>query len=587
MFKLLKKLEKKQWILLIIVFFLVLAQVMLELKMPDYMSEVTKLVQTPGTNLGEIWQNGLYMLLCALGSVFIAFISSYIIAYVTSRFSFNLTRDLFVKIQGMSFENIEKFSTSSLITRSTNDISQIETFLGMGLMVFMRSPIMAFMAVTKILDKGFEWSVATAVAVGILLTVITLLSLIVIPKFKIIQKLTDKLNNVTRENLIGIRVVRAFNAEDYQEEKIKNVNEDLTSLHKFTQKSFGTLMPIMNIVLYGLTLVIYLIGANMIAKAAFVDKINIFGNMIVFSSYAMQVIFSFLMMAFLLVNYSRAQVSSDRINEVLDTNEDLLEGQFDSETEKKGEVEFRNVSFKYPDAEEYILKDISFKVEKGENVGIIGMTGSGKSTLVNLIPRFYETTEGEIFVDDVNVKDYTFANLYNKIGYVSQRAVMFNLPVRDNISFGETKHSITEEDIIKAAKIAQADEFISKMDDGYDSMIARSGTNVSGGQKQRLSIARAIARKPEIFIFDDTFSALDFKTESLLRKEIEENLKEATTLVVASRVGSIINSNKIILLEKGKIVGMGTHKDLWLNNQLYREIALSQLSEEEINESIK
>lgn len=587
MFKLLKKLEKKQWILLIIVFFLVLAQVMLELKMPDYMSEVTKLVQTPGTNLGEIWQNGLYMLLCALGSVFIAFISSYIIAYVTSRFSFNLTRDLFVKIQGMSFENIEKFSTSSLITRSTNDISQIETFLGMGLMVFMRSPIMAFMAVTKILDKGFEWSVATAVAVGILLTVITLLSLIVIPKFKIIQKLTDKLNNVTRENLIGIRVVRAFNAEDYQEEKIKNVNEDLTSLHKFTQKSFGTLMPIMNIVLYGLTLVIYLIGANMIAKAAFVDKINIFGNMIVFSSYAMQVIFSFLMMAFLLVNYSRAQVSSDRINEVLDTNEDLLEGQFDSETEKKGEVEFRNVSFKYPDAEEYILKDISFKVEKGENVAIIGMTGSGKSTLVNLIPRFYETTEGEIFVDDVNVKDYTFANLYNKIGYVSQRAVMFNLPVRDNISFGETKHSITEEDIIKAAKIAQADEFISKMDDGYDSMIARSGTNVSGGQKQRLSIARAIARKPEIFIFDDTFSALDFKTESLLRKEIEENLKEATTLVVASRVGSIINSNKIILLEKGKIVGMGTHKDLWLNNQLYREIALSQLSEEEINESIK
>lgn len=587
MFKLLKKLEKKQWILLIIVFFLVLAQVMLELKMPDYMSEVTKLVQTPGTNLGEIWQNGLYMLLCALGSVFIAFISSYIIAYVTSRFSFNLTRDLFVKIQGMSFENIEKFSTSSLITRSTNDISQIETFLGMGLMVFMRSPIMAFMAVTKILDKGFEWSVATAVAVGILLTVITLLSLIVIPKFKIIQKLTDKLNNVTRENLIGIRVVRAFNAEDYQEEKIKNVNEDLTSLHKFTQKSFGTLMPIMNIVLYGLTLVIYLIGANMIAKAAFVDKINIFGNMIVFSSYAMQVIFSFLMMAFLLVNYSRAQVSSDRINEVLDTNEDLLEGQFDSETEKKGEVEFRNVSFKYPDAEEYILKDISFKVEKGENVAIIGMTGSGKSTLVNLIPRFYETTEGEILVDDVNVKDYTFANLYNKIGYVSQRAVMFNLPVRDNISFGETKHSITEEDIIKAAKIAQADEFISKMDDGYDSMIARSGTNVSGGQKQRLSIARAIARKPEIFIFDDTFSALDFKTESLLRKEIEENLKEATTLVVASRVGSIINSNKIILLEKGKIVGMGTHKDLWLNNQLYREIALSQLSEEEINESIK
>ncbi|EHR34044.1 ABC transporter ATP-binding protein [Helcococcus kunzii] len=587
MLRLIKKLEKKQWLLLFIVFILVFAQVMLELKMPDYMFEVTKLVQTPGTNLGDIWQNGLYMLLCALGSVFIAFVSSYFIAYVTSKFSFNLTRDLFNKIQAMSFENIERFSTSSLITRTTNDISQIEMFLGMGLMIFMRSPIMAVLAISKILDKGFEWSLATAIAVGILLTVITLLSIIVIPKFKIIQKLTDKLNNVTRENLTGIRVVRAFNAEKYQEVKIKDVNEKLTSLHKFTQKSFGTLMPIMNIVLYGLTLVIYLIGANMIANAAFVDKINIFGNMIVFSSYAMQVIFSFLMMAFLLVNYSRAQVSSDRINEVLNTKETLLEGSFDSETEKHGEIEFRDVSFKYPDAEEYILEDISFSVKQGENIAIIGMTGSGKSTLVNLIPRFYEVTEGEILVDGVNVKDYTFANLYNKIGYVSQRAVMFNMPIKDNIAFGEAKEDIDEEDVVRAAKISQADEFISKMDNQYDSMISRGGTNISGGQKQRLSIARAIARKPEIFIFDDTFSALDFKTESVLRKELEENLKESTSIVVASRVGSIMNSDKIILLEKGRIVGMGTHKELWLNNQLYREIALSQLSEEELNESIK
>lgn len=587
MAKLLKKLDKKEFSLIFAVILLIFGQVWLELRMPDYMAEVAKLVQTPNSSIRSIWINGLYMLLCAFGSLVIAVFTSYLIAYVSSKLSFNLTDALYKKIQKMSFENIDKFSTSSLITRTTNDISQVEMFLGFGMMVFIKSPIMAIWAVTKILNKGVEWSIATGIAVVIMLLVIGILAIIVIPKFKIIQKNIDKLNDVTRENLTGIRVVRAFNAEKYQEEKIKEVNEKLTSLQKFTQKSFATLMPVMNILMYGLTLAIYLIGAHLISDAIFTNKIEIFGNMVVFSSYSMQVIMSFLMMAFLLVNYSRAQVSANRINEVLDTEENLFEGDFGRETREEGVLEFNNVSFKYPDAEEYVLKDISFKANKGDNVAIIGMTGSGKSTLVNLIPRFYDVTEGSIKIDGVNIKDYTFKTLYEKIGYVPQRAVMFNLSVNDNIDFGDSKNKINQEDIDKALDIAQAKDFVSKMDEGTESMIARDGTNVSGGQKQRLSIARAIARDPEIFIFDDTFSALDFKTESILRKELEENTVDKTSIIVASRVGSIMNSDLIILLDKGKIAGKGTHKELWENNNLYREIALSQLSEEEINGSIK
>lgn len=587
MIKLFKKLEKKQYIYILVVLVLIIAQVMLELKMPDYMSEVTKLVQTPGSSINSIWINGLYMLLCALGSVIIAIVTSYFISYISSKFSYNITKELFNKIQSMSFVNIEKFSTSSLITRATNDVSQIEMFLSMGLMVFIKSPIMAVWAITKILNKGVEWSIVTGVAVIILLFVIGILSIIVVPKFKKIQSLIDKLNNVSRENLTGIRVVRAFNAEKYQKEKLNEVNEDLTILQKFTQKSFAFLMPIMNIVMYSLTLIIYLIGARMISEAIFSEKIAIFGNMIVFSSYSMQVIMSFLMMAFLLINYSRAQVSSQRINEVLDTDEKLLEGKFEGETDSKGNIEFKNVSFKYEDANEYVLKDISFNAKQGDTVAIIGMTGSGKSTLVNLIPRFYDVTEGEILVNGINIKDYKFESLNEKIGYVPQRAVMFNMSVNDNINFGKSKEDITKEGVKKAIEIAQAKDFVEKLDDEYDSIIARGGTNISGGQKQRLSIARAIARNPEIYIFDDTFSALDFKTESVLRKELKQHTKEATSIVVASRVGSIMNSDQIILLEKGRIVGKGTHKELWENNKLYREIALSQLSEEEINESIK
>lgn len=587
MVKLMKKLTKKQVMLIILSIFLIFGQVWFELKMPDYMSEVTRLVQTPGSQMSEIWYNGIYMLLCALGAVLIAIISGYTIAYISSSFSYNITEGLFKKIQSFSFENIEKFSTASLITRSTNDVTQVDMFLGFGMMIFIKSPIMAIWAIRKILNKGLEWSIATAISVLIMLMVLSFLIFIVIPKLKTVQLLIDKLNLVSRENITGIRVVRAFNAEKFHENKIEEVNTRLTNLQKFIQKSFAIMQPMMMTIMYILTLVIYLIGARLISEAALPDKINIFGNMIVFSAYSMQVIMSFLMMAFLTVMYSRSKVSANRINEVLDTDETLHSGTFNGNTDEKGIIEFKNVSFKYPEASECVLKDISFKAEKGETVAFIGSTGSGKSTLINLVPRFYDATSGEILIDGKNVKEYRFEALYNKIGYVPQQAVMFNLSVKDNIAFGDGLSLIDNNVVDDAISISQANEFVSKMEKGKDSLIARGGTNVSGGQKQRLSIARAIARQPEIFIFDDSFSALDFKTESLLRKQLNEKTNEATTLVVASRVGSIMTADKIILLDNGEISGIGTHKELWNTNELYREIVRSQLSEEEINESIK
>lgn len=587
MVKLMKKLTKKQVMLIILSIVLIFGQVWFELKMPDYMSEVTRLVQTPGSQMSEIWYNGIYMLLCALGAVLIAIISGYTIAYISSSFSYNITEGLFKKIQSFSFENIEKFSTASLITRSTNDVTQVEMFLGFGMMIFIKSPIMAIWAIRKILNKGLEWSIATGISVLIMLMVLSFLIFIVIPKLKTVQLLIDKLNLVSRENITGIRVVRAFNAEKFHENKIEEVNTRLTNLQKFIQKSFAIMQPMMMTIMYILTLVIYLIGARLISEAALPDKINIFGNMIVFSAYSMQVIMSFLMMAFLMVLYSRSEVSAKRINEVFDTEETIHSGNFDGETDLKGVIEFKNVSFKYPDASECVLNNISFKTKKGDTFAFIGSTGSGKSTLINLVTRFYDVTSGEILIDGINIKDYNFETLYNKIGYVPQQAVMFNLPVKENISFGEGLIDIDEYNIDQAIKISQSKEFIDKMDNGKDSVIARGGTNVSGGQKQRLSIARAIARKPEIFIFDDSFSALDFKTESILRKQLKENSNNATTLVVASRVGSIMTADKIILLDNGEISGIGTHKELWNTNELYREIVRSQLSEEEINESIK
>lgn len=582
MSKLIKNFKKKDWLIIIVSIALIVMQVWFELKMPDYMSKVTVLVQTEGSKMSEILKNGGYMLMCAFASLVGAVIVGYLIALFASGFSKNLRSKLFRKVEDMSMSEIKEFSTNSLITRTTNDITQVEMFIGFGLQLLIKAPITAVWAITKILNKSWEWSMVTAVAVVILLLVIGILTIIVMPKFKIVQKLTDKLNEVTRENLMGIRVVRAFNAEEYQQEKFQNVNNSLTNLQLFNQKAMSIMAPVMYLVMYMLTLVIYFIGAYLIKDALMADKIGLFGDMVVFSSYAMQIIMSFLMLAMIFMILPRAQVSASRINEVLDTRLSVIDGNVTNKDEV-GTVEFRNVSFKYPDAEEYVLRNISFKANKGDTVAFIGSTGSGKSTLVNLIVRFYDVTDGEILIDGVNIKDYKLEYLYKLIGYVPQRAVLFNETVNSNIRYGEAMEEISDKKIVEAARVAQADEFISKMDDGYESHIAQGGTNVSGGQKQRLAIARAIAKNPEIYIFDDSFSALDYKTDAVLRSELKKYTKDATSLIVAQRIGTIMNADKIIVLDNGESVGVGTHKELLKSCEVYKQIALSQLSKEELN----
>ena len=585
MFKLLKNLGKKEWLLALICLVLIVGQVWLELKMPDYMSKITVLVQTEGSQMSEIVQNGAYMLACALGSLLSSIIVGYFISKIAATFSKNTRKKLFTKVEDLAMNEVKKFSTSSLITRTTNDITQIQMFVAMGLQLMVKSPITAVWAITKILNKSWQWSAITAVAVLILLGVIGTLMAIVLPRFKIVQKLIDKINGVTRENLTGIRVVRAFNAEKYQEDKFEDANDKLTKQQLFNQKTFSVLSPVMYLVMYFLTLAIYFVGAYLIKDAGMGDKITLFGDMVVFSSYAMQVIMSFLMLAMIFMMLPRAQVSASRINEVLDTDITVKDGKVNKNTTNEvGTVEFKNVSFKYPDGDEYLLKDISFKANKGETVAFIGSTGSGKSSLVNLIPRFYDATEGEVLVDGLNVKEYTQEFLHDKIGYVSQRAVMFNDSVNNNVSYGDNgKGKINEEKIKEAVEVAQGKDFVEKMDDGYETNISQGGTNLSGGQKQRISIARAIARNPEIYIFDDSFSALDYKTDSVLRKKIKEYTKgEATILIVAQRIGTIMNADKIIVLDEGKIAGMGTHKELLENCEVYKQIALSQLSKEEL-----
>lgn len=584
MLKLLKNLKKKDWTLIFVSFILIIFQVWLELTMPDYMSEITILVKTEGSKMSDILLNGGYMLLCAFSSLVSAIIVGYLIANLSSHFGMNVRKKLFDKVENLSMNEVKQFSTSSLITRTTNDITQVEMVISMGLQLLIKAPITAIWAITKILNKSWQWSALTAVAVVILLSVIITIIAIVMPRFKIVQKLIDKINGVTRENLTGIRVIRAFNAEDYQEEKFEDVNSKLTNKQLFNQRTFATLSPIMYLVMNFLTLFIYFIGAYLIKDSMMADKISIFGDMIVFSSYAMQVIMSFLMLAMIFMMIPRAKVSAERINEVLDTEESIKDGNItNSKTKEIGTVEFKNVSFKYPDAEEYLLKDISFKAEKGETVAFIGSTGSGKSTLINLVPRFYDATDGEVLVDGINVKAYSQEALHNKIGYVPQKAVLFNGTVTSNVSYGDNgKEKITEEKVHEAIKVAQAEDFVLKMDDSYDSHIAQGGTNVSGGQKQRLAIARAIARDPEIYIFDDSFSALDYKTDATLRKELKKYTKDATNLIVAQRIGTIMNADKIIVLEQGKCVGIGTHKELLKKCPVYKKIALSQLSKEEL-----
>ena len=583
MFKLLKNLTKKEILYAIICIALVTVHVWLELKVPDYMSGITQLVQTEGSKMSQILEQGAYMMGCALLSLICNIIVGFVAARVASSFSATLRRKIFEKVQMMSTREINKFSTSSLITRTTNDVTQVEMVIGMGLQGMVKAPVMAISAVMKILNKGFEWSILVACCVSILLLVVATLTVVVIPRFKIVQKLIDNINGVTRENLSGIRVIRAFNAEKYQTKKFAKVNDELTGMQLFNQRCFSIMDPAMYLVMHALTLGIYVIGAVLIQNAGMLDKITLFSNMVVFSSYGMHVIMSFLVLSMIFMMLPRAQISANRINEVLVEEISISDGEFDGDTKEEGTVEFKNVSFKYPDADEYVLKDISFKVNKGETIAFIGSTGSGKSTLINLIPRFYDATDGEVLVDGVNVCEYKQEALYNKLGYVSQKAVMFTGSVSENVSYGNNgKGEITDAKIKEAIKVAQGKDFVEKMDNKYDSHIARGGTNVSGGQKQRLSIARAIARDPEIYIFDDSFSALDYKTDAILRKELRKYTKDATVMIVAQSIGTIINADKIVVLDEGNCVGIGTHKELLRSCDVYKEIALSQLSKEEL-----
>ena len=581
MLKLFKNLTKKEVVYMIISSLLIIFQVALELKMPDYMSQITVLVQTEGANFSDILTNGSYMMLCALGSLLSAVVTGYLIAEITSKFSLNTRSKLYKKIIHLDTDKTKEFKTSSLITRTTNDITQVENLLGFGMQMLIKAPLTAAWAITKILNKNIEWSIATIIAVLILIFTLLNIMLRVLPRFKIVQSLIDKLNGVERENLQGIRVVRAFNAEKYSEDKFDKVNNDLTSNQLKNQKLFAILSPVMYLVMNGLSLSIYIIGAILISNSLLIDKLTLFSNMVVFYSYAMQVIMSFLMLVMVFMMLPRAEVSAKRINEVLDAEDKIIEGNIIKGNEV-GTVEFKNVSFKYPDAEEYVLENISFKANKGETIAFIGSTGSGKSTLINLIPRFYDVTSGEILVDGINVKDYQKETLNNIIGYVSQKAVIFSGTVKSNIKFGKSNNKISEKDILDAAKIAEAKEFVEKMEDTYNSHISQGGTNISGGQKQRLSIARAVAKDSEIYIFDDSFSALDYKTDAVLRYNLKKSKKDATMLIVAQRIGTIMNADKIMVLDNGKCVGIGTHKELLKNCEVYKEIALSQLSKEEL-----
>ena len=583
MLQLMKNLGKKEYFLAFISVILIVVQVWLELKMPDYMAAITQLVKTEGSAISEILKNGGYMLLCALGSLCSAVFVGYFIANLSSSFSTKLRKKLFSKVEALSFNEVKNFSTSSLITRTTNDITQVEMLIGMGLQLLVKAPITAVWAITKIVNKSWQWSLVTTIAVLILLSIITTLIIVVMPKFKVVQKLIDKINNITRENLNGLRVIHAFNAEKYQEDKFAEVNDRLTNQQLFNQKAFSIMSPAMYLIMNSLTMIIYFIGAYLIDAALMVDKLQVFSDMVIFSSYAMQVIMSFLMLAMIFMILPRASVSANRINEVLETMVSVPDGTIDKDiTNEVGTIEFKNVSFKYPDAEEYLLKDISFKVDKGETIAFIGSTGSGKSTLINLIPRFYDATEGTVLVDGIDVKEYKQSYLFNKLGYVPQKAVIFSGSVIDNVAYGESKEEKSDTLIKEAIEVAQAKEFVEKMDKGYKTNLAGRGTNISGGQKQRIAIARAIARKPEIYIFDDSFSALDYKTDSILRKALKKYTKDATCVIVAQRIGTIMHADKIMVLDNGECVGFGTHEELLKKCQVYKQIALSQLSKEEL-----
>jgi len=584
MIKIFKYLTAKEWQMALGSLVFIVGQVWLELTIPQQMAEITTLLQTPGSSLSAIMRAGTMMLLATFGSLISAIVVGYFAAMIGARFSRRLRSLLFNKVDSFSMEEINSFSTDSLITRSTNDIMQVQVLITMGLTVIVRAPIMAGWAMTRIAGKGFEWTIIIVIAVGMLLFLIVLLMFFVIPKFKKMQGLIDNLNRVTRENLSGIRVVRAYNAENFQEDKFDVANDDLTNTQLFTGRAMAIMMPFLAFVMSGISLVIYWIGAYLIDAAAVADRLPIFADMVVFSNYAMQVIMSFMMMVMIFIMLPRATVSAKRINEVLDREASIIEG---DKTEGmagiKGEIIFKNVSFKYPDSADYVLNDISFTAKEGQTVAFIGSTGSGKSTLVNLIPRFYDVSQGEILINGLNIRDYTKEALRNKIGYVSQKAVLFKGTIASNVGLGQNGVRAYEADDIKrAVAIAQGQEFVEEKEEGYESEVTQGATNLSGGQKQRLAIARAICRNPEIYIFDDSFSALDYKTDRLLREALKKETAGVTSLIVAQRIGTIMEADQIIVLDEGKVVGQGRHAELLQTCEVYREIATSQLSEEEL-----
>ena len=583
MLKILKYLKKQEWVYVVFSVAFIAVQVWLDLKLPDYMSDITTLIQTEGSTMREILVQGGYMLLCALGSMATSIVVGFFAAKVAAGLARRLRGMVYDKTLSFSMVEINSFSSASLITRTTNDIVQIQMIIAMGLQVMVKGPILAVWAIVKIAGKSWQWTTATGVAVIILIAVFGIIIGLAMPKFKRIQSLTDNVNRVSREQLIGLRVVRAYNAEEYQEDKFEVANEELTRTNRFAFTVMAIMVPSITLIQSGLSLAVYWLGAHMIEAAAFEDKVQLFSNMVVFSAYAIQVIMAFMLMAMIFIMLPRANVSALRIMEVLDKKNHITDGKRkEGAAGEKGTIEFKDVSFRYPDAAENMIEHISFTARKGETVAIIGSTGSGKSTLVNLIPRFYDATEGQVLVDGVDVREYNQKALRDKIGYVSQKAILFSGTVSTNVAYGDMGESMTGDQVRRGVRIAQAEEFVQKMDGTYDAHIAQGGSNVSGGQKQRLSIARAIARNPEIYIFDDSFSALDYKTDRILRNALKKEIKDATMLIVAQRIGTIKDADRIIVLDDGKVAGMGTHEELLKNCRTYQEIAYSQLSKEEL-----
>ena len=585
MLKLLKYLTKQDWGLAVLALVFIVAQVWLDLTMPDYMSQITTLVQTQGSAMSDILIAGGKMLACALGSFAASIIAAICAARIAANFAATLREKLFDQVQSFSMAEIGKFSTASLITRSTNDVMQVQILIVMGLQVLLKAPIMAVWAICKIAGKSWQWTMSTGVAVAVLLVIFLVCIIVALPKFRQLQKLTDDINRVTRENLTGLNVIRAYNAEDYQEAKFEGANQQLTKTQLFANRTMAFLMPGIQMVMSGLTLAVYWIGAYLVENAQMADKLPIFSDMIVFSQYAMQVVMAFMMLVMIFIILPRASVAAKRILEVLDTRSSIQDGSVtQSQPGMKGEIEFRNVSFRYPDADGDVLQNITFTAHQGETVAFIGATGCGKSTVVNLIPRFYDVTQGQVLVDGVDVREYNQHALRDKIGYVSQKSILFSGTVKSNVAYGDSGKPSSEEDVIHAVRTAQAEEFVQKLPEEYDGYIAQGGSNLSGGQKQRLSIARAICRRPEIFIFDDSFSALDYKTDRILRQTLQQECGDSTRIMVAQRIGTIRDADKIIVLEDGKIAGMGKHEELMKSCPVYQQIALSQLSKEELAE---